>query len=534
MARYIRIKKHMLRTEDNEVVFNSDTKEGNKDIICPIGKPSEPIVTHWRYHMYPVYVDDTIYYIRTYEDQIRRFEQLLFYGEKIRIKGKGTDEYKIVGGGSKMYRAKNSNGVEVRRNYINKKGELTFEPITPAERKKEEINIVESDGFNMFVDAIHTNSRYNREDYLPAIYKNYEAATKAKTRLRDILRKHPNWNEEQQCVEISVAISRNIDPERIFNDMAALDDEVSKQPIFSRNSLTLWNEVVRTLKYTDPYEIRDNVYKIRPQYADRIQKINFSVDLTDINYAQKASRVIHSIMTKFKVNFNSDVERAFANVSDSLSIKSKKYKLVLSINPADFVTMSHGNSWQSCHSFRANNCYHAGCLSYALDNSTMIAYIIPEDSTGDNYKVDKIMRLLYMFSEEGKGFMSTKMYPNNNDKAARASFDNAVYDILKACEVELPETLHNPESYGRINTFGRHYPDYNYGYANHFGENYQNYSIGSDAYSFEDPSLIINTSNSCTTISRATTSVDEVILLTEEIESALKAISEPESVVVPA
>lgn len=106
----------------------------------------------------------------------------------------------------------------------------------------------------------------------------------------------------------------------------------------------------------------------------------------------------------------------------SLKVKGK---LVLSIDPLDFITMSVSKSgWSSCH--HPNSCHGTGGLAYMNDNASIIAYVETDDPMV-NYVVDtetkekttikmpnKIWRQIVTINEDHTYALQLKQYPNNN------------------------------------------------------------------------------------------------------------------------
>lgn len=482
---YIRICKNALRDDTGKYVYSGKTGA----IIVPVSEPVEQPAHSWDRVFYPVFYDGKIYFIHSYSAEIIERTRLLENGDTIKVKNKGNTIYTVIGGGKVMYRAQDSNGNVIRRNYYDKNGDLTF---TVYNEEPPAINVVESAGFTNFLNAVKTNSYYDSEEFDGGIYKNYAAAVEAKSRLRDILSKHPNWNESQQCIETTVEITNKPNADDIMNKCDELFEEICAQKIFNARTINECFNVKDLLRYSCYYTTAQNVVKLTNTTAARLKRLS---SLHDINFEQKASRVTSAIMTAFGVERNHEIERKFAAYADALSLKTLRYKLVLSINPTDFITMSHGNSWRSCHSFEHNGCYHSGCLSYALDKNTMIAYIIPEDTEGDYCNARKIKRLLYMLSNDGKELMSTKMYPDNSDNGAREAFDDAIVSMFNA----LNENQFTSGGYKEIHSHGKHYPDYNYGYFRLFsGDNeIHRFDIGSQAYAFDMPLNIISSEGTC-------------------------------------
>lgn len=506
---YIRICKNMLRDDAGKLVYPGTAEA----IIVPVSEPVEQPAHNWNMASYPVFYDGKIYFIRSYPADMVERTRLLANGDTIKVNNKGNTIYTVIGGGKVMYRAQDSDGNVIRRNYYDKNGDLTF---TVYNEELPAINVVESAGFTNFLNAVKTNSRYDSEELNGGIYKNYAAAVEAKSRLRDILSKHPNWNESQQCIETTVEIANKPNADEIANKCDELFDEIYTQKIFNARTINECFNVKDYLRYSCNYTTMQGVTKLTVGTVARLNRLS---SLQDINFEQKASRVTSAIMTAFGVERNHEIERKFAAYADTLSLKTLRYKLVLSINPTDFITMSHGNSWRSCHSFEHNGCYHSGCLSYALDKNTMIAYIIPEDTEGDYCNARKIKRLLYMLSNDGKGLMSTKMYPNNNDSDARETFDNTVVSMFNA----LNENRFTPGGYKEVYSHGKHYPDYNYGYFNLFSidSRIHRFDIGAQAYAFDMPYDSTIYENVCLNM-RNINKLSELILETQSIREAFK------------
>ena len=111
----------------------------------------------------------------------------------------------------------------------------------------------------------------------------------------------------------------------------------------------------------------------------------------------------------------------------SIFLQSLKVKgrLVLSIDPLDFITMSVSKSgWSSCH--HPNNCYGTGGLAYMNDNASIIAYV-ETDEPMVTYVIDtetkekttikmpnKIWRQIVTINEDHSYALQLKQYPNSN------------------------------------------------------------------------------------------------------------------------
>ena len=113
---------------------------------------------------------------------------------------------------------------------------------------------------------------------------------------------------------------------------------------------------------------------------------------------------------------------AYADAVNPLNIT--KYT-VFSINILDYLTMSFGKGWASCHCIDKDNvdkrqhtydgCYMSGTLSYGLDKSTAIFYTVDETYNGEMWKAPKDRRMNYHLAPNGKSFCFGRMYPDGRD-----------------------------------------------------------------------------------------------------------------------
>lgn len=150
----------------------------------------------------------------------------------------------------------------------------------------------------------------------------------------------------------------------------------------------------------------------------------------------------------------------FALLGDAMSPNLVDYDLVISANPLDYLGMSFGHKWSSCHtidkwnirgaenngSHTYSGMYSAGTLSYMLDPSTLIAYLVdPNDKNAldGNYELaDKVKRCNFHY---GNGFLvQGRVYPDSRDGGDTPNVINemriAVQGILSDCMVRLTDS----------------------------------------------------------------------------------------------
>lgn len=90
--------------------------------------------------------------------------------------------------------------------------------------------------------------------------------------------------------------------------------------------------------------------------------------------------------------------------------------LCFSVHPFDYLSMSENNhKWRSCHSLRGD--YRSGCLSYMLDNVTVLCYIKSDEETIlPNFPStipwnNKKWRMVLNISEDGDIIFAGRQYP---------------------------------------------------------------------------------------------------------------------------
>lgn len=156
----------------------------------------------------------------------------------------------------------------------------------------------------------------------------------------------------------------------------------------------------------------------------------------------KTSRAFNRVCTVYKVNELPEYNKLFAKYSDMVSGLKRKMKFFISLNPLDYLTMSFGNSWASCHTIdRSNrrgmpNDYHGafcgGTVSYMLDSTSIITYT--HDGMPESYEDGKVYR--NMFHYENGTLIQGRIYPQGMDgstdlyKTFRGVVQNVLSEVI--------------------------------------------------------------------------------------------------------
>jgi len=194
--------------------------------------------------------------------------------------------------------------------------------------------------------------------------------------------------------------------------------------------------VGQSLKNIDLYETtlfsKDNLFikdkKLKINLLNRI--INCSEDgrtvckeIEDYNILE-IEKLLEQTNSKFKGRVKQlftpglKLSKLFAKLiqEDSLNIEyskilqeAKPLSIYLGIRPIDFLTMSDGNSWSSCHSISAGGCYQTGGMSLSNDQYSIIAWAGEE--------LGKEWRQVFYVDPKQKLIVASRAYPATNSGA---------------------------------------------------------------------------------------------------------------------
>lgn len=157
--------------------------------------------------------------------------------------------------------------------------------------------------------------------------------------------------------------------------------------------------------------------------------------------------------------------KLFAEYSDLVSDLTRKMHFVISLNPLDYLTMSNGVNWISCHNI-SHGGYMGGTLSYMLDKVSMITFVV-EKLDGSIHEIPKVYRQMYHY--ENNLFVQSRLYPQGNDGATNLydkfrGFVIEEFTELLGADSEWKTKVGNRECCKHIYTASgsTHYPDYGY------------------------------------------------------------------------
>lgn len=186
----------------------------------------------------------------------------------------------------------------------------------------------------------------------------------------------------------------------------------------------------------------------------------------------KTSRAFNRVCSIYGVDKLPAYNKLFAEYSDMVSDLKRKLKFYISVNPLDYLTMSFGKSWASCHTIDKRNerrmpndysgMYCGGTLSYMLDGTSIITYV--HDHATEDHEEGKLYRNMFHFG--GGTLVQGRIYPQGNDGAT-----DLYKTFRRFMQIELTQMLGlNADDWVKksgscgdnIRSRGVHYQDYNH------------------------------------------------------------------------
>lgn len=295
------------------------------------------------------------------------------------------------------------------------------------------------------------------------VKENIKAWLKNKEPLFELLRKHPNWNEEAKAIIIpafkEVREHDDYEKSRKVNDLVVNCFTYDQRLAFIDKTGEKINNMIYGLIRTQFVSENSFYFNEANEYFPELK----------IHNGQKASRVVNKLMKILGVDKHPEYNKYFAALADVCNPLTMTKTSVLSANWLDFMTMSNGNSWSSCHgitpSAAYSGCYKAGCLSYGNDDVSLIFYTIENGHENDNdfYKIPKITRQVVFW--QYPVLVQERLYPQCND-GDNGTDDNSVIrqyrefleNIFSVCtgKPNLWEKAHNIDIEANDDTFMYH------------------------------------------------------------------------------
>ena len=331
-----------------------------------------------------------------------------------------------------------------------------------AQKEKPVLSEAELEPIVDTMESVFDETHYNYTD--EAVTKMAKKWAQNKSKLANILRKADGWDEKNLCVVRDITVVQR-DAGRAQSAYRTLLSEI----YYCEPSGTRGTKLLADM-YSENSLLSDAISgtlseRGREWLVANLEMQGFNVKAS-LNVGAKFSRVMNAVLRAVieQTHFACpEYEKWFAAFSDGVKTKPEKLKFVLSIHPADYMRMSFGNSWESCHKL-GRGCYQAGTLSYMLDTCSMVGYVVKAECKDEYWKEYKIFRQMFMYN--GAEMLKSRLYPDysTNDAIYGTTFADCVTKIL-----DIPSDWEKINSALTTMAQGKGsvaYPDFTFSYYN--------------------------------------------------------------------
>lgn len=245
-----------------------------------------------------------------------------------------------------------------------------------------------------------------------------------KAELARQLRGHPNWDEESLAVILPHYESREFngsDACRAFNKMLYAGH------IHPGKNLELYKELTKSVGTRTPLAIASLASSVYAASGITQQKaIDMNNRMKELGLkggfggGQRVGRVVRKLL--MEVGYDEKKkgsEKAFNDFTNAVLARATEVRLLISVHPIDYLGMSIGNSWSSCHA--PGGSYFSGTISYMLDSPTAMVYTLSVDDVEKNKDDANCMkgkrtRQVFMFNN-GR-ILQSRLYPQSGNVPA--------------------------------------------------------------------------------------------------------------------
>lgn len=257
-----------------------------------------------------------------------------------------------------------------------------------------------------------------------------------KNNLIDLFSKHPNWNPEKLIIQFDTDMERKIDANELYVFIDWLRYNADGKYVFNAG------------RQSNAFYVCNFISRIRNQFFDEsmtteIDKINSLNGNYKLRTNMKASKAIGKICREEGWDKLEGYNQKYAHLCDCLNPLKVKRHTCISLNPIDFLLMSNGNSWESCHYIGEYSdqagCYSSGTISYMLDPHSFVFYTVDASYNGNQIEREpKIQRQIFGYNDEV--IAQLRLYPQSNDCGAEKIYD----DIRAIIQKVIADCLEKP------------------------------------------------------------------------------------------
>jgi len=300
-----------------------------------------------------------------------------------------------------------------------------------------------------FYDVMYKYEKHFSEH---GVHANLKAWHENKGALTTLLRRHPNWNEQELAIVFDLSVSREIELDVVEECKFALCELVGEVDLSHDQRLNFDAALLAATSEYSKTPSENNIEIIKARAG-----IKCSV-------GQKTSRIVGRLCNHFSIDRHNRYNQVFARLADAFNPLQVHKTGVLSVHPCDYLEMSNkDNTWSSCHGLEHGG-YQSGCLSYLADAVTMIFYTVDDDVKSVFHKHPKRSRQVFCYTDNL--LLQSRLYPNDNDEQCeqyRGQVQKALADCLGAPNLwTIKARPDETADYFTTVPDSRHYADYKY------------------------------------------------------------------------
>lgn len=256
-----------------------------------------------------------------------------------------------------------------------------------------------------------------------------EEFVKNKSKLMNLMRKHPQWNEDAAAIILKERVKKVPDEYKITKLLEQLFYSVNKEEypngdgyvsfpygLSSDNQITEEDvECIQTIVEHGGTRERNRKCYFGERESDKPK------------VGMKKSRYMRKVFMRAGLNMETGLDfNRFARYADEIAIEgSTEENIIISVNPGDILLQSYGTDWASCHILNPDvaitnhgdsysGCYRAGTLSYATDSCTIMVFKPDPEWDGDPMTLQNVRReyrQLFHINMSDRIILQARLYP---------------------------------------------------------------------------------------------------------------------------
>lgn len=295
-----------------------------------------------------------------------------------------------------------------------------------------------------------------------------------KTPLIDLLRKHPQWNEDALAIVVREKEERACDGRLVTSYCRSI-----------YHAMGVMEDKIHAAEWIGSIEWGMLATKIIGDELAADLNLHFKT-YTTASVGQKTSRYLRKLFLGMGIPKDEENFWAiYAKLADELNPYEIERPLIISVNPSDYLTMSYGSNWSSCHIINPDislggdtyhGMYKAGCLSYLGDETSIITYTVDKvpDDLRDLPKTPRMTRQMFHVNLDENLILQSRMYPYTNDIGLIDVRRTIVQGVLAQCFGIANLWTRKSDSHAGFcaGNGSLNYRDYEYGERNHISVSY--------------------------------------------------------------